>query len=362
MKWCKHYFFKYILYYILLHQVTGESVIQQLHIIFRHGERAPTDTFPNDPYINYSWPGGWGQLTNNGKLQMYDLGKSIRTEYKNFIPDVFWHKDVNITSSYSERCRMSGQLFLSGLYPPVGSQIWNEELLWQPVAVRYLPRTEDTNIVMKVPCAKYDAIFKELRQSPTILALEHEHEELKKYLTKHTGSNVTNMEDVESIYNTLEIEKLQNFTRPSWVNDTMLATMRELAARNLAFYSEVPYMKKVKGGMFLNNMIKTMENSLNKTDVTKLYLYAAHDLTIVHILRSLNLIETLKPDFGATLIFELNADSSIKITYRNFWKDTPKEYYISQCELSCPLQKFKSLLSDILPTDYTKECALEQAI
>lgn len=31
----------------------------------RHGERAPVDTYPNDPYINSSMaPYGWGQLTN----------------------------------------------------------------------------------------------------------------------------------------------------------------------------------------------------------------------------------------------------------------------------------------------------------
>lgn len=31
----------------------------------RHGDRAPQDTYPNDPYINNSMePYGWGQLTN----------------------------------------------------------------------------------------------------------------------------------------------------------------------------------------------------------------------------------------------------------------------------------------------------------
>lgn len=31
----------------------------------RHGERAPVDTYPNDPYIKDDMePNGWGQLTN----------------------------------------------------------------------------------------------------------------------------------------------------------------------------------------------------------------------------------------------------------------------------------------------------------
>lgn len=31
--------------------------------IFRHGDRTPTETYPNDPYINYEWEDGWGALT-----------------------------------------------------------------------------------------------------------------------------------------------------------------------------------------------------------------------------------------------------------------------------------------------------------
>lgn len=35
----------------------------------RHGERAPQDTYPNDPYLNNSMePYGWGQLTNEGEI------------------------------------------------------------------------------------------------------------------------------------------------------------------------------------------------------------------------------------------------------------------------------------------------------
>lgn len=35
-------------------------MIQQ---VFRHGDRNPTETYPNDPYRNYKWQGGWGALT-----------------------------------------------------------------------------------------------------------------------------------------------------------------------------------------------------------------------------------------------------------------------------------------------------------
>lgn len=101
---------------------------------------------------------------------------------------------------------------------------------------------------MKAACTKYDKIFKEIRVSPAIMEIENKYNDLKKYLTHHTGMLVKDIEDIESLSNTLEIEKSQNFTLPSWVNKSMMATMKELGARNLALYSETEYMKRMKGG------------------------------------------------------------------------------------------------------------------
>lgn len=40
--------------------------------IFRHGTRTPADTYPNDPYLNFTFdPFGWGALTNVSNLLVY---------------------------------------------------------------------------------------------------------------------------------------------------------------------------------------------------------------------------------------------------------------------------------------------------
>lgn len=101
---------------------------------------------------------------------------------------------------------------------------------------------------MKSKCDKYDKIFDEILQSEKVLNIIKEHQELFKYLTNHTGVNISTIEDVEKLYNTLDIEQQHNLTLPVWLNETMMVTMRQLGAINLALYSETEYMKRMKGG------------------------------------------------------------------------------------------------------------------
>lgn len=43
----------------------GDYVLKQVHMVFRHGQRTPADTYPTDVHINETfYPYGWGQLTN----------------------------------------------------------------------------------------------------------------------------------------------------------------------------------------------------------------------------------------------------------------------------------------------------------
>ncbi|ENN74139.1 testicular acid phosphatase homolog isoform X1 [Dendroctonus ponderosae] len=329
----------------------------QIHVLFRHGERSPTSTFPNDPHKNYNWEGGLGQLTNRGKLQMYSLGQHLRNYYSDFLPKYYWPADVNVSSSPVERCLVSAQFVSAGLFPPHDGLIWNPDLLWQPIPTHYLPRDQDNLLAMKSNCTEYDKEFAGVQNSTKMQQYNEKYQELYKFLTDHTGRTVNNIEHVESLYNTLEIYQMNNMSLPYWVNDTLMAQMRIIGAQNLAIYSETDYMKRMKGGFFVKTVLDLMENALNSSEkVPSTNIYAAHDLTIVHVMRALGLVDTFKPELGAALIFEYYKSGEIKILYWESWEGEIEERILENCKVPCTIPLFQSGYKDVLPVNWSKEC------
>lgn len=73
--------------------------------------------------------------------------------------------------------------------------------------------------------------------------------ELFQYLTEHTGMKVDTIRKVEELYNTLEIEQLQNFTLPSWTEKVFPNAMKPIAILCLASFTETKFMQRMKGGI-----------------------------------------------------------------------------------------------------------------
>lgn len=112
--------------------------------IQRHGDRSPTEVYPNDPHKDHKWRGGLGALSLRGSRQMYDLGTNLRTRYYRLLPtDGYYTKDIiYVSSSYAERCIMSAQSFLAGFMPPLDNM--NPlPIKWQPIPINSMPRDRD---------------------------------------------------------------------------------------------------------------------------------------------------------------------------------------------------------------------------
>lgn len=214
---------------------------------------------------------------------------------------------------------------------------------------------------MKQNCAKYDKILADRHNWPKVVEVFNNNTDLLFHLSQYTGMVIDDLDILENLYNTIEIEQNNNLTVPTAVavNDTVLETMKELAALNLALYSETEYMKRVKGGVLVKRVLDAMKNITENKDSTKIYLYSGHDLTIVHVLRALNLTETIKPDFGASIAFELHTNQTsdfMRIVYRNGWNAAAEEKPIKNCE-NCDLTSLETFLSPIIPSDWASECS-----
>ncbi|CAG7721664.1 unnamed protein product, partial [Allacma fusca] len=119
----------------------------QAQVVHRHGDRNPTRTYPTDPYIDEAtfWPDGYGELTELGREQLYNLGAFLRQRYDKLLQKHYNKFEITVTSSDKDRTIMSAQAALAGLYQPEnGSKSWNPYINWQLVPIHTIPRSNDS--------------------------------------------------------------------------------------------------------------------------------------------------------------------------------------------------------------------------
>ncbi|XP_067883590.1 lysosomal acid phosphatase-like, partial [Heterodontus francisci] len=100
-------------------------------------------TYPTDPYTEKDWPQGFGQLTQVGMRQHYELGQYLRRRYKDFLNSSYDRHQIYVRSTDVDRTLMSAESDLAGLYPPHGHQIFNPDVNWQPIPVHTVPEKYD---------------------------------------------------------------------------------------------------------------------------------------------------------------------------------------------------------------------------
>uniref|UniRef100_A0A182PV94 Acid phosphatase n=1 Tax=Anopheles epiroticus TaxID=199890 RepID=A0A182PV94_9DIPT len=347
---------------------SGLRTLRMVSIIFRHGDRSPTEFYPNDPHRNHHWTGGLGALSEKGSQQMYQLGKLLRPRYYRLLPPngLYSKEHMTIVSSYAERCIMSAQSFIAGFLPPLENT--NPlPIPWQPAAVNVLPRDRDTILAQKQPCPRYDQSKQRLAAYPPkdVRELYEKNAALFRTLSQGTGQNISTLLDVELLYNTLEIEKSAGLELPDWTEGIFPQKMLPIAERSLALITELPLMKKIKGGAIVGELL---DNAIRRRSgilipERNIFIYSGHDVTLVNFMRALNIIDqtTGKPDFSAAIVFELHHsitfddDFEVKIVYFYNSEDKyPKEIEIPNCESPCSLTKFEQVMDTYGFDTYTE--------
>ena len=165
----------------------------QVHLVWRHGDRTPISPYPNDPYKDYQWPGGLGQLTKRGMRRHLELGRWLRQRYTDWLSPTYDRAEVVIRSTDVDRTLMSALSNLAGLFPPQGEQVWDEELAWQPIPVHTVPQDEDYLLSSHAHCPRFEELQKEIESGEWMRDIYTSNRDLFEYVSLNAGENITNI-------------------------------------------------------------------------------------------------------------------------------------------------------------------------
>ncbi|KAJ8982217.1 hypothetical protein NQ317_013519 [Molorchus minor] len=330
-------------------------------LLFRHGARTPIKTYRNDPYADVScWPEGYGQLTNIGKEEQFQLGRWLRERYDHFLPRKYHKNDITVSSSNFDRCLMSAAVNLAGLYPPEDDQIWNKELLWQPIPIHTAPIQQDPLLAQQKACPKFNRLCKKLTQTKLYQNYFKQYSDLFQYLSEHSGDPITNFEQMRKLYDTLFVQNLNNMTLPNWTKAVFPKPLQEICDFSWTTYTDVPELARLKSGPLINHITTHFENiTSGMQDIPKFVMLSAHDDTISNLLNALRVFDGKWPPYSTTVIFELRRDAKRIFLNALYKKSTnTTRLCLPGCDFDCDFGKFVELTKPVRPSlkEWEKEC------
>lgn len=340
-------------------------------MLFRHGDRSPVKAFPTDPHQESAWPQGFGQLSQVGMQQHYDLGQFLRRRYTGFLSESYDRHEVSVRSTDYDRTLMSAEANLAGLYPPNGSQVFNPSLKWQPIPVHTVPMSEERLLSFPLmACPRYQQLMNETKQTPEFLNITASYKDVMELVRNKTGLKEVTIESVWSVYDTLFCESQHNMTAPDWATPevmTKLKYLKDFSCRMMFGVYKQTEKSRLQGGVLLGEIVKNLTRmaSENPRPRLKLMMLSAHDTTVAALQSSLNVFNGIQPPYASCHIIELyeddNGSFSVSMFYRNNTEPLPVQLQLPGCAPDCPLEDFRKLTKPFISEDRDKECQLPSA-
>lgn len=66
-------------------------------------------------------------------MNLFNLGRNLRKTYGDFIGSFYTDKVNRMQTTEFSVSIIAGELINAGLWPPVGQQVWKNDLDWQPI-------------------------------------------------------------------------------------------------------------------------------------------------------------------------------------------------------------------------------------
>uniref|UniRef100_A0A4W5MQA6 Lysosomal acid phosphatase n=1 Tax=Hucho hucho TaxID=62062 RepID=A0A4W5MQA6_9TELE len=338
-------------------------------MLYRHGDRSPVEGYPLDPHQESSWPQGFGQLSQEGMRQHFELGQVLRKRYQGFLNDTYDQREIYVRSSDHDRTLMSAEANLAGLYPPNGSQVFNPSLKWQPIPVHTVPLNEDRLLSFPIPgCPRYKILMNETERTEKYLNMTFQYKDLIAMVQEKTGLKNASIGTVWTVYDTLFCEARHNMSAPHWVTPEIMEDLSKLNDFGFEIMFEVykhQEKSRLQGGVLLGSIVHNISDSAlpNSNRSRKMMMLSAHDTTIVALQSSLSIFNGKQPPYASCHIFELYQEDdgsfTVAMFYRNDTTRAPYQLAIPSCDLFCPLKDFVRLTKPSIPEDWDKECMVD---
>ncbi|KAK0420776.1 hypothetical protein QR680_014880 [Steinernema hermaphroditum] len=314
--------------------------------IFRHGDRAPSKPYPNDPYGVKHWPNGWSQLTEKGKNETRELGTFIQNTYLSG-QLIEHHSEVHVRSTTKKRAIQSAENMLTGLFhdADVRSNVtiktnrphWEDQLL-KPNSVK---------------CDRYDVVAQNENRK-FFAKFNAKYSDFFTYVSRHTGWNVS-MENIGDVFNAVYRETVHGLKQPAWLsrefhaNRSVYDLVLELKRVQRLVEFNSPLKAKLRAGYLLGDFVRKLEKAARGESRHKLVLYSSHDATLTALLYNMMVNNDLLTPYAAAVVIELHEDSDgdhfVRVFYRNDTSAPPYQLQVPGCLYAdCPLELFVSVL------------------
>lgn len=346
---------------VLLKAFPDTSEIEFVTVVYRHGDRTPVRTFPTDRYDESYWPSGWGQLTNAGKNEHFELGKWLRDRYQGFLPLEYNEKDIYVESTNYSRTLMSALSNLAGLYEPVGRDVWRPNINWQPIPVRISSQFLDYGDVDGLKCEKYEKLEEELQNSESVQNQSRKYSEVFKNLTELSGMEIPELGFSKAglIYESFFIEQSNGLELPSWAHDYYPQPLTDINNYESTLPANNQDLKRLKCGPFLKEILDHFDQKINGSLTKKMWQYSGHDTTVANLMQCLNVYDNEVPPYASALILELHKQRRqyhVRVSYRK--DQVLTDLTIPGCTARCPLDNLKNLMQPVIPGDWKDECQI----